>query len=243
MPVASRRLESGMKLWTCLAPVILSAMLSGCNTRPSVPEGTFRVELNATQGGVAPIKLCVPETTITPLSRMLNNGNSVLLINHALVWSDGSGSTLSLATTAQHPPRRLPHGVPHPDDQLSVMLTVVEGTPGYVPPTEDLHQTEENKVVDLPGEEFDLYREKTLSNLRETLRPTAGRWRGSRLAIECDTDPRTLEYFSGASSCELYLRSGDLLYGISTGRTWLQSWPEVAVAVEEAIARYRERCR
>jgi hypothetical protein len=195
------------------------------------------------QEGVAPIYLCVPETTIQPLSRMLNHDNSVALTNHALVWSDGPGSTLRLVTMEEAPPPRiLSRGIPHPDDRLGFMLSVVEGTPGYVPPPENLQQTDENKVVDLPGDEFDLYRETSTGDASEVLRPTAGTWRGRRLSMLCHIDPRLLEYFDGASYCVLNSESGDLSYSISLGRTWLQYWPDVVVAVEETVGRYRERC-
>jgi hypothetical protein len=108
---------------------------------------------------------------------------------------------------------------------------------------EELQQTEHDKVVDIPGDEFDLYIERTASRLRERLRPPSGVWRTSRLAIECDTDPRLIEHFSGAGHCHFYFRSEDLLYSVTTGRGWLQHWPEVLSAVEQAIARYRNQCR
>ncbi len=234
-----------MKLWGYLALGVLSGVLSvGCDTRSAAQAGTFRVELRPVQvDAAAPILLCVPDTTVTPLSRALNPGNSILLVEHALVWSEGVGSTLSLESSQGRPPRLLSNGVPHPDDRLSVTLSIAEGTPGYSPPVEELQQTEHDKVVDIPGDEFDLYIERTASRLRERLRPPSGVWRTSRLAIECDTDPRLIEHFSGAGHCHFYFRSEDLLYSVTTGRGWLQHWPEVLSAVEQAIARYRNQCR
>ncbi len=232
-----------MKTLLRLACLILPFVLSGCNTAPSTPEGTVRMTLRGQQEGTAAIQICAPETSITQLSRMLDGGNTTSLFELALVWSDGPGSSLSVATTTQHPPRLLSSGRAHPDDRLSITVSIIEPNPALSPlPPEVLIQNDENRVVDLPGDEFDLYRERSWGD-REELRPPSGAWQGSRVSISCRTDAFSIEWFEGHSLCYYSFSEADLYYSVTTGRAWLQYWPQVIDASVQAIARYREQCR
>jgi hypothetical protein len=130
---------------------------------------------------------------------------------------------------------------------LSITVTIIERNPALSPlPPEVLIQNDENKVVDLPGDQLDLFREGEFwlgeNETSETLRPSGGDWQGSRLSIHCKNDPRIEEWFEGHRLCELFFSDSDLSYRVTTGRSWLQHWPQVITAVEDAIARYREQC-